>query len=87
MEQSTKLFISLALLFVLYATMRGHLKSYLALLWGNSTASTNQPAIVSTVASQFQGMGLDANSAQAATDMFNMAFKGFNTLGVNVGQK
>lgn len=37
MSQSTKLFIALALLFVLYATMKGHLQAYLALLWGNSS--------------------------------------------------
>lgn len=34
MAQSTKLFLVLLVLFVVYATMKGHLAKYLAVLFG-----------------------------------------------------
>jgi len=40
MEQSTKLFIVLGFMFLLYVTMKGNLQRYLALLFGGNPGRT-----------------------------------------------
>jgi len=39
MEQSTKLFLVLGFMFILYTTMNGHLERYLQVVFGSSSKS------------------------------------------------
>lgn len=44
MEQSTKLFLVLGFMFLLYVTMKGNLQRYLALLFGGSGSGGSSAA-------------------------------------------
>lgn len=73
MEQSTKLFLVLGVMFIIYTTINGHLEKYLKVMFGNGGTCNSSGGGGS-------GGGL-GGIAKSATDAVNKAVSAGKTVG------